>query len=243
MHVNQFTCAAPEHEEEAPQFGSPVEASSEPTPPAPSESRPLHLPGQRPYLCLTVSACSCFVLTRLQVRDSERDEEETKHNRAVRSCRPELVAACPAQEATTAVAERRRRRRRLEDRARNASVAAYGPERVRAGQPRPLPRRRPARPGGRPRWRRHGRARRRPPPARRPRRVRAPHRSCLARPFLCPPWNTDFAVLVSVPWFLSGFAFIFNFPGRAVDAMRFELLRPIWLVPPADDRICLDFRS
>jgi hypothetical protein len=87
MHVNQFTCAAPEHEEEAPQFGSPVEASSEPTPPAPSESRPLHLPGQRPYLCLTVSACSCFVLTRLQVRDSERDEEETKHNRAVRSCR------------------------------------------------------------------------------------------------------------------------------------------------------------
>lgn len=56
----------------------------------------------------------------------------------------------------------------------NAPVEARGRQRVLARRPRALPPGQPARPGGRPRWRRHGRPRRRPPPARRPRRVRRP---------------------------------------------------------------------
>jgi hypothetical protein len=74
-----------------------------------------------------------------------------------------------------AEAETARRRIGVSRTADNAPVAAHGRERVRARRPRPLPHGRPARPGGHPRWRRHGRPRRSPPPARRPRGVRAPH--------------------------------------------------------------------
>ena len=111
----------------------------------------------------------------------------------------------------------------------NAPVAAHGRERVRARRPRPLPHGRPARPGGRPRWRRHGRPRRRPPPARRPRRVRAPH------PLTPSPLSMIVlasSLLFGLASYLHSVRAVFFFPGRVTGSFLVACIRNCCVMIP-----------